>query len=115
MAPLMTEFAIKILREVISKKVTDEADPGISLVIDYHQEGECITSEYYCFRIGAFPELTDVEVSINGDSWHRCRHAEGFWWYDWNGFLPGAKFLLARATTPDGEKVITYRRRFTVR
>jgi hypothetical protein len=115
MTELMTELALKILREVIIKADRDKLNPKLSLVIDYPKEAECIISESYCFRIGAAARLKDVEVSINGDSWHRCRSSEGYWWYDWHGYLPGAKFLLARATTPDGEKVITYRRRFTVR
>ena len=65
-------------------------------------------------RLGAGIALRNVEVSINGDSWHRCRPCQGFWWYDWQGFLPGQKYILARATTRRGEKVITLRRRFSV-
>jgi hypothetical protein len=112
----MTELAIRILREVreaINTSYPDDRVPAVSLVIDYPRENETVRSSSYGIRIGAGPALKDIEVSINGDSWHRCRPCQGFWWYDWHGYLPGPKFVIARATSRRGEKIITNRRRFT--
>jgi hypothetical protein len=113
----MTELALRILREVrdaIQTTYPDDMDPIISLVVDYPKEGEIVTSDHYALRVGAGVRLRNVEISINGGDWHRCRASEGFWWYDWHSYLPGSKFVLARATSPTGDKVITARRRFKV-
>lgn len=113
----MTQLAYQILREIrdlIDATLPDDSDPTQNLVIDYPREREALISDSYCFRIGVGPALKDVEVSIGGGEWHRCRPSEGYWWFDWHSYLPGSKYVIARATTPSGDKIVTLPRRFSV-
>lgn len=87
------------------KKITDVA-------VDFPTKNECITSPTYTFRIGA-KDAEQVEVSINGSLWQSCRQAEGYWWYDWQGYLPGRHRLVARSLR-NGENLTAETRRFRV-
>lgn len=84
--------------------------------VDYPQEKEVVTSFEYTFRIGAGPDVSRVEVSIDGGQWQPCRESVGFWWYDWSGYAAkAARQLSARATTQDGRIVESQTRRFSVK
>lgn len=90
-------------------KILERVDVGI----DFPVEDEAIGTKEYTFRLWA-REGETVEVSINGSLWQPCRAAVGFWWYDWNGYLPGRHELRARVKNPDGTTQTTPSRNFRV-
>ncbi|MBI4655240.1 MAG: bifunctional transaldolase/phosoglucose isomerase [Elusimicrobia bacterium] len=81
--------------------------------IDYPANLETITSRYYGIRIGA-SECCGMEVSIDDRPWQSCRHASGYWWYDWHNITPGMHQIVARMRKQNGEYVISKRRRCKV-
>ena len=72
------------------RKTQELGSPAVAagIAIDYPQESEHITSPDYTFRIEA-KRASQVEISIDNDAWRPCRQAEGYWWYDWSGYMPG--------------------------
>lgn len=75
-----------------------------TVVIDYPQRGELITSKEYAIRIEA-KEAAKVELSIDGGPWQLCRFAVGYWWFDWSGYLPGKHELAVLTTDENGSTV----------
>ena len=82
--------------------------------IDYPGSGETIAPSSYTFRVSATEPLIEAEISIDRGPWERCRHACGFWWYDWTGYGAGSHTVAARGTTRNGDSVNSTFRRFDV-
>jgi hypothetical protein len=81
------------------------------VVIDYPRNLETILSgQPYTLRMGA-SLCTGMDVSINDQPWQPCRHAEGYWWFDWANFPAGTHQIVARMHKPNGEYLISKRRR----
>ncbi len=83
------------------------------VVVDYPKNLETITSRHYSVRIGS-SDCTGVDISVNDQPWQPCRHAVGYWWFDWNNFQPGTHQLVARMHKRNGEYLISKRRRCKV-
>ncbi|MDO8804200.1 MAG: glucose-6-phosphate isomerase [Elusimicrobiota bacterium] len=83
------------------------------VVVDHPKNLENITARQYSVRIGA-SDCTGVDISINDQPWQPCRHAVGYWWFDWNNFQPGTHQLVARMHKRNGEYLISKRRRCKV-
>jgi len=82
--------------------------------IDYPASGETVSAPSYTFRLGCTEPLIEAEISVDRGPWERCRHACGFWWYDWSGYGPGAHTAAARGTTRSGQTVNSTFLRFEV-
>jgi hypothetical protein len=88
---------------------------GKSVNLEYPGEGETIVGDSYTFRVSA-PEGTRLaELSINQGPWQTCRHAAGYWWFDWSGFKAGEYQARARAHIQDGRVEMTLLRKFQVK
>jgi len=83
------------------------------VVVDYPKNLENITTRNYSVRIGT-SDCTGVDISVNDQPWQPCRHAVGYWWFDWNNFQPGTHQLVARMHKRNGEYLISKRRRCKV-
>jgi hypothetical protein len=84
------------------------------ITVDYPQERERVTSPDYTFRIEA-KEASRVEISIDDNVWQPCRPADGYWWYDWSGYMSGKHQAVAKMQPQnDGQKVTSSARRFRV-
>jgi hypothetical protein len=87
---------------------------GKAVILEYPTEGETVAGDSYTFRISA-PEGTRLtELSINQGPWQVCRHAAGYWWFDWTGFRVGEYQVRARAHSQDGRVEMTLLRKFQV-
>ena len=84
------------------------------LEIEYPASDETVASDHYTFRVSSTEPLIEAEISVDRGPWHPCRHACGFWWYDWTGYGSGAHQLAARGTMRDGRPVNSTLRRFSV-
>ncbi len=82
--------------------------------IEYPPSDEVVSSAHYAFRIAATEPLIEAEISVDRGPWQPCRHACGFWWYDWTQYGAGPHQAAARGTTRDGRAVNSTLRRFTV-
>jgi hypothetical protein len=82
-------------------------------VIDYPQENEQILPGHYAIRIAAAEEGL-VEISIDGATWHVCRPASGYYWFDWEPTKVGSYKLAVRMRTADGKTVKSDNRSCTV-
>ena len=81
------------------------------VVIDHPRNLETIsTGHHYAVRIGA-SDCNGVDISINDQPWQPCRHAIGFWWFDWANYPAGTHQIVARMHKPNGEYLISKRRR----
>lgn len=74
------------------------------IIIDYPTENETIAGVHYAIRIGASGNGT-VELSINNGPWEPARYADGYWWYDWGYFVPGATKIAARLVDDKGKVI----------
>ncbi len=83
------------------------------VVVDYPKNLETIAARHYSVRIGS-SDCTGVDISINDQPWQPCRHAVGYWWFDWNDLQPGTHQLVARMHTHNGAYLISKRRRCKV-
>jgi len=88
--------------------VTDEY-----VVVDHPKNLEVLPAGHYAVRVGS-SRCNGVEISINDQPWQSCRHAVGYWWFDWHGFATGTHQLVARMQKPNGEYLISKRRRCKV-
>lgn len=92
----------------------DKASVAASyVVIDYPTEGEIVSGLAYVMRLGASADGS-VEVSVNGADWSPCRHAAGFWWFDWGYYVPGPHKITARLIDATGKVLKTSIRKCTV-
>lgn len=82
--------------------------------VDHPNAGQVIASTHYTIRLGGPDTLASVEVSIDQGSWHACRRACGYWWYDWADCPPGEHALVARGHNRDGSIESSHPRRFSV-
>jgi len=100
------------------RKTTAKTKPGAAtneyVLVDHPRNLENITSRHYTIRVSANDARASVDVSINDGPWQACRHAVGYWWYDWAGFTPGTHQIVARTRTTGGEYLISKRRRCKV-
>ena len=92
----------------ILQRDTDE------VIVDYPKSGEVVTSSDYSFRVGAVPEASSVEISINGGDWMACRESLGLWWFDWQDYPSGVYTIQARIRKEGGVTVASFPRRFSV-
>jgi len=97
------------------KKLIKSTAPKVSkvLFIDYPAAGEEVSCGHYSFRIGSPEVLECVKVSVNGGAWQDCRHAHGYWWYDWWTFDTGPCCAEASALLK-GKEVKSPKRKFKV-
>ena len=93
-----------------TKPATKVVDTNEYVVVDYPKNLESVTTRQYSVRIGA-SDCTGVDISVNDQPWQPCRHAVGYWWFDWNNFQPGTHQLVARMHKRNGEYLISKRRR----
>jgi hypothetical protein len=84
------------------------------LEVEYPAADEVVTSGHYTFRVAATEALVEAEISIDRGPWQPCRHACGFWWYDWAGYGAGPHQVAARGVTRDGRALNSTFRRFDV-
>ena len=84
------------------------------LEIEYPPADEIVASAHYAFRLASTEPLVEAEIFVDRGPWQPCRHACGFWWYDWTGFRAGPHQVVARGTTRDGRIANSTLRRFTV-
>lgn len=84
------------------------------LEVDHPQQDQTVTSEIYTIRVDAPQDLASLEVSIDRGPWHACRHACGYWWYDWSGYDSGEHIVVARGQNRDGSSIGSTPRRFNV-
>ena len=95
--------------EVLSKPIAATA-----IALDYPKERERVISPDYTFRIEA-KEASLVEISIDDNVWQPCRQADGYWWYDWSGYMSGKHQAVARIQAQnDGQQSTSQTRRFRV-
>ncbi len=78
------------------------------IVIDHPKNNEVLGKGNYSMRIGA-SKCDKVEISIDDQPWHNCRHSVGYWWYDWHCTAPGTHQAVARQHK--GTQVLVSRRR----
>ena len=83
------------------------------VLIDYPKNLENITARNYSVRIAA-TTATGLDISIDDQPWQGCRHSVGYWWFDWTNFTPGTHQLVARIRMPNGEYLVSKRRRCKV-
>ena len=92
---------------------TKLVDTNEYVVVDYPKNLENITARHYAVRMGA-SDCTGVDISVNDQPWQPCRHAVGYWWFDWSDLQPGNHQLVARMHKRNGEYLISKRRRCKV-
>ena len=91
-----------------------EAAVTAEVTLDYPQERERVIGPEYTFRVAA-RAASRVEIAIDGNAWQPCRQAEGYWWYDWSGYLSGKHQAVARIQPQnDGQKSTSRTCRFLV-
>jgi len=84
------------------------------ITVDYPQERERVIGPDYTFRIEA-KSAGRVEISIDDNVWQPCRQADGYWWYDWSGYMPGKHQAVARIQPQNnGRKSTSRTTRFRV-
>ena len=85
-----------------------------NITVDYPQERENVISRDYTFRIAA-KSAGRVEISIDDNVWQPCRQAEGYWWYDWSGYMSGQHQAVTRIQPQNnGQKSTSQTCRFSV-
>lgn len=85
------------------------------VVVDFPMEKEVIASPHYTIRLGASHDAEKVELSIDGADFLACRHAVGYFWFDWSGYSKVAHKISARLTTKDGRIIYSDLRTFSVK
>jgi len=98
------------------KKASERKEPAVAttVTVDYPKERESVISPDYTFRIDA-KGAGRVEISIDQNEWQPCRQAEGYWWYDWAGYMSGKHQAVARIQPQsDGQKTTSRIVRFQV-
>ena len=84
------------------------------ITVDYPQSREVVTSHDYTFRIAA-KSASRVEISIDDNEWQPCRQSDGYWWYDWSGYMSGKHQAIAKIQPQnDGQKLTSQTCRFRV-
>ena len=95
-------------------EVLREPIAATAIVLDYPKERERVTSPDYTFRIEA-KGASQVEISIDDNVWQPCRQADGYWWYDWSGYMSGKHQAVARSQAQNDDQPATSQtRRFRV-
>jgi len=98
------------------RKAQEPGAPAVAaeIAVDYPQERERVISPDYTFRI-AVKGASQVEISIDDNVWQPCRQADGYWWYDWSGYMSGKHQAVARIQAQiDGHQSTSQTRRFRV-
>lgn len=107
-------FKTLVGKTVLKKSAATKKTPKEYVVIDHPANGETITSDYYCVRLGASP-CERAEICINDKNWMPCRYAVGYWWFDWANFAPGSYKIKARMINSKGKPRISKIVNFKVR
>lgn len=85
------------------------------IAIDFPKQHERIASKSYTFRLSAaLEEGESVQVSVDDGPFAPCRYAEGYWWFDWDGYRSHHHRLIAKIVSEDGDLVSETARRFAV-
>jgi hypothetical protein len=101
----MEQMSTKTKPASKSKTTTKAKETADCIVaIDYPTKGEVVSGLHYAIRIGSTKD-GQVEISFNNAEWIPCRYAEGYWWYDWGYFTPGAYKLVARTVDSQGKVI----------
>jgi hypothetical protein len=98
------------------RRVQEKKEPAVStgITVDYPQDRGIVTSHEYTFRLAA-GAASRVEISIDDNMWQPCRQADGYWWYDWAGYMSGKHQAVARIQPQnDGQKSTSETCRFRV-
>ncbi|MDE2314522.1 MAG: hypothetical protein KGL04_10175 [Elusimicrobia bacterium] len=110
-----TAATVKSVKKTARARTAPRKTPD-EVRVDYPQNAEIVLSPYYTYRISVTtPEAAKVALSINGGDWLACRESLGFWWFDWQGYKPGAHVATARADKKNGRFAISAPRRFKVK
>lgn len=109
----MLKLTVKKNLKTAGTAKTKLVDATEYVVVDFPKNLENITARHYAVRIGA-SDCTGVDLSVNDQPWQPCRHAVGYWWFDWNALQPGTHQLVARMHKRNGEYLISKRRRCKV-
>ena len=103
-------------QEIAMRKTQGLRAPAVAtgITVDYPRERELVISSDYTFRIEA-KGARQVEISIDDNAWQPCRQADGYWWYDWKGYMSGQHQAVARIQPEnDGQKAASPTCRFRV-
>ena len=100
----------KTTTKTVTPTKTKLVDTTEYVVVDHPKNLETITARNYSVRIGT-SDCTGVDISVNDQPWQPCRHAVGYWWFDWTNYQPGTHQLVARMHKRNGEYLISKRRR----
>ena len=79
-------------------------DDKAYIVIDHPVNNERILPYHYAVRIGASGD-GQIQIAFNNGEWLPCRHADGYWWYDWYEFKSGPTKIVARMCAEDGAEI----------
>lgn len=83
--------------------------------VDFPKESETIVGADYSFRVVAPEASVSADVCIDQGEWLKCRHAVGFWWFDWRPTEAGEHELVARVRGADGTVLVSEPRIFFVK
>jgi hypothetical protein len=83
--------------------------------VDYPKENESIVGADYSFRVVAPEASVTADVCIDQGEWQKCRHAVGFWWFDWSRTDEGEHEVVARVRGSDGTVLVSEPRIFFVK
>lgn len=89
------------LKNLLTQKVKKVA-PKSDVTIDYPKTGDRIQPHHYAIRLSALGG-DSVQLSIDKGDWMWCRHAGGYWWFDWHSIPKGNHKLTARMKLPTGK------------
>jgi len=74
--------------------------PGLSVSIDYPEEGGSVKPGHYSIRLTA-AGADRAQIRLSGGEWSDCREAVGHFWLDWAP-VPGPARIEARARSGKG-------------
>lgn len=91
-----------------------EGTPEELLAIEFPKDHEMISVPVFDVCIEPVGNVKNIEISIDGQSWRRCRYAVGFWWFEWSGYQSGHHQIVCRGRTQNESLFVTPPRRFWV-
>jgi len=98
----MAKILSRVKKTFVSEHSNGTPPAAVELAIDFPQEGEFVRPGHYAIRLTA-PAGSQVEISINDGNWELCRHAVGYYWYDWTPGKAGSQELVARSKIGKGK------------
>ncbi|MCL2389602.1 MAG: hypothetical protein FWC85_04395 [Elusimicrobia bacterium] len=105
-APVVKKTAVKAAKKsgAANGKISVDSYAGTYIVLDHPVHNETIFGNHYAIRIGASQDGF-VEISFNKGEWQPCRYAAGYWWFDWEYFMPGNYTIAVRLVDQGGETI----------